>query len=125
MTSPETLNTKLSSNKLSFPLVTHMVDSDALLGSYRILKSGQGAENFLDRLVIHVNGQVSEHKKCESCWGESTDPKGHLLSFSTPTHTHISDTHSHGYGHFGTSTCRISSLLEIGFTDGLKLLARL
>jgi hypothetical protein len=47
-----------------------------------------------------------------------------LLNLPTPTHTHVSDAHSHGYGHFGTATCRVSGLLEIGFTDGLKLLAR-
>jgi hypothetical protein len=50
MTFPETLNTKFSDNELSFPLVTHMAYSDARFGSYGILKSGRGAENFLDRL---------------------------------------------------------------------------
>jgi hypothetical protein len=58
MTSPETLNTKFSANELSFPLVTHTVDSGARFDSYGSLKSGQGAENFLDRLVIQANGQV-------------------------------------------------------------------
>jgi hypothetical protein len=58
MTSPEALNTKLSANELSILLVTHMVDSDAWFGSYWILKSGQGAENSLDRLDIPVNGRV-------------------------------------------------------------------
>jgi hypothetical protein len=62
MTPIEILNTKLSANELSFLLVTYMVDSDAWFGSYGILESGQGAENILDRLVIPVNGQVSEHK---------------------------------------------------------------
>jgi hypothetical protein len=37
----------------------------------------------------------------------NTDSVGNLLSFSTPTSTHISDTHSHGYGHFGTPTCGV------------------
>jgi hypothetical protein len=50
MTFPETLNTKVAANKLSFPLVTHMAYSDARFDTYGILKSGQGAENFLDRL---------------------------------------------------------------------------
>jgi hypothetical protein len=49
--------------------------------------------------------------------------EGHLLRFPTPTHIHISDAHSHGYGHFGTATCGVSGLLEIAFTDGLKILA--
>jgi hypothetical protein len=35
-----------------------------------------------------------------------------MLSFSTPTQTHVSDVHSHGYGHFGTTTCGVSSLLK-------------
>jgi hypothetical protein len=50
MTFPETLNTKVADSELSFPLVTHMTFSDARFGSYGILKSGRGAENFLDRL---------------------------------------------------------------------------
>jgi hypothetical protein len=58
MTSPETSNTKVSVNKLSFLLVTHTTYSDAWFDSYRILKSGQGAEDFLDRLDISTNGQV-------------------------------------------------------------------
>jgi hypothetical protein len=58
MTFPETLNTKVSVNELSFPLITHMVYSDARFDSYVILKSGQGAENFLDRLCRPANDQV-------------------------------------------------------------------
>jgi hypothetical protein len=58
MTSPETSNTKVSVNKLSFLLVTHTTYSDARFDSYRILKSGQGVEDFLDRLDIPTNGQV-------------------------------------------------------------------
>jgi hypothetical protein len=50
MTFPEILNTKVADKELSFPLVTHMAYSDARFGSYGILKSGRGAENFLDRL---------------------------------------------------------------------------
>jgi hypothetical protein len=50
MTSLETLNTKVSVNELSFSLVTHPVYSYARFDSYGILKSGQGAGNFLDRL---------------------------------------------------------------------------
>jgi hypothetical protein len=44
ITSTETLNTEFAFNELSFPLVTHMVYSDARFDSYGILKSGQGAE---------------------------------------------------------------------------------
>jgi hypothetical protein len=58
MTFPETLNTKVSVNELSFPLVTHSAYSDARFNSYGILKSGRGAENFLDRLGRPVNDQV-------------------------------------------------------------------
>jgi hypothetical protein len=58
MTSPEILNNKVSVNELRFPLVTHMASSDARFDSYGILKSGRGAENFLDRLGRPVNDQV-------------------------------------------------------------------
>jgi hypothetical protein len=44
---PGTLNTKVVANELSFLLVTHTTYSDARYDSYRILKLGQGAENFL------------------------------------------------------------------------------
>jgi hypothetical protein len=40
MTFPETLNTKVADNNLSFPLVTHMAFSDARFGNYGVLKSG-------------------------------------------------------------------------------------
>jgi hypothetical protein len=49
---------KFSINELNFSLVTHTIDSKARFDSYGILKSGQGAEHLLDRLVILVNGQV-------------------------------------------------------------------
>jgi hypothetical protein len=58
MTSPETLNTKVSVDELIFLLVTHMTYFDARFDSYGILKSGQGAENFLDRLDIPMNDQI-------------------------------------------------------------------
>jgi hypothetical protein len=79
----------------------------------------------MDRLVIQENGQVLGHKICKTCWGLNMDSEGHLLRFLTPTRTHVSDTHNHSYGHFSTTTCGVSGLLEIRFTDGLKLLARL
>jgi hypothetical protein len=58
MISHKTLNTKFSINELSFPLVTDTSYSDARFDSYRILKSGEGAEHFLDRLDILMNDQV-------------------------------------------------------------------
>jgi hypothetical protein len=58
MTSPETLNTKVSINKLSFPLVTYMVYFDARFNSYGILMLEQGDEHFLDSLDTQANDQV-------------------------------------------------------------------
>jgi hypothetical protein len=46
MTFPETLNTKVADNDLSFPLVTHMAFFDARFGSYGILKSGWVLKTF-------------------------------------------------------------------------------
>jgi hypothetical protein len=40
MAFPDTLNTKVVVNKLSFLLVTHKAYSDARFDSYEILKSG-------------------------------------------------------------------------------------
>jgi hypothetical protein len=65
MTFLETLNTKVADNELRFPLVTHMAYSDARFGSYGILKSGRGAENFLDRLCRPANDQVL---RAEDAW---------------------------------------------------------
>jgi hypothetical protein len=58
MTILKTLNTKVVDNDLSFPLVTHMAFSNARFGSYRILKSVRGAENFLDKLCRPANDQA-------------------------------------------------------------------
>jgi hypothetical protein len=55
MTSPETLNTKVAINELIFPLVTHMIYSNARFDRYGILNSGQDVEHFLDRLDMHAN----------------------------------------------------------------------
>jgi hypothetical protein len=49
---------KISVNELSFLLVTQTAYSTAQFDSYRILKSGQGAEYFLDRLDMQMNNQV-------------------------------------------------------------------
>jgi hypothetical protein len=59
MTSPESLSIKVFVNELRFLLVTHTICSDAQIDSYGILESGQGAENFLDRLA---NDQVLRAK---------------------------------------------------------------
>jgi hypothetical protein len=66
MTFPETLNTKVADNDLSFPLVTHMAYSDAWFGNYGILKLGRGAENFLDRLCRPANDQVLRAKDAQN-----------------------------------------------------------
>jgi hypothetical protein len=58
MTSPETLNTKVAVNKLSFPLITQMVYFHAQFDSYGLLQSGYGDEHFLERLYIQVNDKV-------------------------------------------------------------------
>jgi hypothetical protein len=58
MTFLETLNTEFAVNELIFPLVTQTAYSAARFDSYRILKSGQGAEYFPDRLDIPMNDQV-------------------------------------------------------------------
>jgi hypothetical protein len=58
MTFPETLNTKVTVNELSFPLVTHTAYSVVRFDRYGILKSGCGAKNFLDRLGRQTNDQV-------------------------------------------------------------------
>jgi hypothetical protein len=52
MTSLENVNTEFSINELSFSLITHTVHSDARFDSYGLLKSGQGAEYFVDRWVM-------------------------------------------------------------------------
>jgi hypothetical protein len=74
MTSPETLNTKVAINELSFLLVTHMVYSNARFDSYRILKSGPGTENFLDR---PANDQVYGQKMCYTWQGLFLDSVDH------------------------------------------------
>jgi hypothetical protein len=46
MTFPETLNTKVADNELSFPLVTHVAYSDARFGSYGILNQDEVLKTF-------------------------------------------------------------------------------
>jgi hypothetical protein len=66
MTTPETLNTEIAINELSFQVVTHTAYSATRFDSYRILKLGQGAEYFLDRLVTQMNDQVLQTYKHET-----------------------------------------------------------
>jgi hypothetical protein len=58
MNSPETSNTKVVIDELRFLLVTHTTYFDGRFDSFKILKSEQGVENFLDRLDIPTNDQV-------------------------------------------------------------------
>jgi hypothetical protein len=46
MTLPETLNTEVTDNELSFPLVTHTAYSDQRFDSYRILMSDEVLKTF-------------------------------------------------------------------------------
>jgi hypothetical protein len=61
----------------------------------------------------------------ETCWGLHTRSEDHLLNFLTPTQTHVSDAHIHGYGHLGTATCGVSGLLEIQVIEWVEVLAQL
>jgi hypothetical protein len=45
------------------------------------------------------------------------DSRGHVLSFPTPTHTHVSNTNSHVYGHFGIATCGVQRFAENRFDE--------
>jgi hypothetical protein len=46
MTTLESLNTKIVVNLLSFPLITHMVPSDAWFDSYEFSNVDPGSERF-------------------------------------------------------------------------------
>jgi hypothetical protein len=66
----------------------------------------------------------------ETCWGLNIKSEAYMLSFSTPTQTHVSDVHSHGYGHFGTTTFikrvgAFGTVMHSGKTDFLNLLLSL
>jgi hypothetical protein len=90
MTFPETLNTKVADNELSFPLVTHMTYSDARFGSYGILKLRRGAENFLDRLCRPANDQILRAEDARNLTRV-------IYKFRRPL-TQLSNAYS--YGHF-------------------------
>jgi hypothetical protein len=89
MTFPETLNTKVADSKLSFLLVTHMAFSDARFGSYGILKSGRGAENFLDRLCRPANDQVLRAEDAQNLMRD-------VYKFHRPL-TQLSHAYSHAH----------------------------
>jgi hypothetical protein len=63
MTSAETQNMKFVVDKLSFLLVTPTAYSNAWFDNYKILKSGQGAGQFLERLDTQMNDQVLRAQK--------------------------------------------------------------
>jgi hypothetical protein len=85
----ETLNTKVFDNELIFLLVTHMAYSDAWFGSYGILKSGQGAENFLDKLCRPANDQVLRAEYAQNLTRV-------VYKFRTPL-TQFSNAYSHAH----------------------------
>jgi hypothetical protein len=89
MTFPESLNTKVVTNELRFPLVTHVAYSDARFDSYGILKSGRGAKNFLDRLGRPTNDQVLSP---EDEWILARD----VYKFHMPL-TQLSNAYSHAH----------------------------
>jgi hypothetical protein len=89
MTFPEILNTKVADSELRFPLVTHMAFSDARFGSYGILKSGWGAENFSDRLCRPVNNQVLRAEDAQNLTGV-------VYKFCRPL-TQLSHAYSHAH----------------------------
>jgi hypothetical protein len=105
LTSPETLYMKDVVNEFSFLLVTHMTCFDIWFDCYGFLKSGFSAGQILNRLGYRFLVRFLGHKMAEACWGPNTRSEDHLLTFSIPTHTHVSDAHSHGYGHFDTARC--------------------
>jgi hypothetical protein len=99
-------------NEFSFLLVTHTTYFDIWFDRYEILKSVFHTNQVLDRLVYRCLVRFLGHKMNETCWGQNTRSENHFLSFPTPTQRHVSDAHSHSYGHFSTATCGVSSLLE-------------
>jgi hypothetical protein len=112
MTSPETLYMKNVINELIFLVVTHMTCFDIRFGRYRFLKSEFSVRQILDRLVYRCLVRFLGHKIGETGWSLHTRSEDHLLSFPTPTQTHVSDINRHSYGHFSTATCGVSGLLE-------------
>jgi hypothetical protein len=112
MTSPETLYTKNFVSELRFLLVTRTTSFNIQFDRYEFLKSGFRVGQILNRLVYRCLVRFLCHKMGETCRGLNKRSNDHFLSFPTPTQIHISDAHSHSYGHFSTATCGASGLLE-------------
>jgi hypothetical protein len=87
-----------------------MTSFDIQFGRYRFFKSGFSAGQILDRLGIHVLGQVLGHKMGETSWGLNTSSEGNKVSFLTPTQTHVFDNCSNCYVRLSTSHVRSSSV---------------
>jgi hypothetical protein len=112
MTTPETLYTKNVINKLSFLLVTHMIGLDTWFDGYEFLNQDSSLDRFWTDWLYRCLVRFFGLKMSETYRGLHTRFEDHLLSFPTPTQTHISDVHSHGYGRFGTATCGVTGLLR-------------
>jgi hypothetical protein len=110
MTFPETLNTKISDNELRFPLVTHMAFSDARFGSYGILKSGRGAENFLDRLCRPANDQVLRADDARNFTRVIYKFRRPLTQLSNAYSNAHFGNHSSGYNCFNTAMCGVQRI---------------
>jgi hypothetical protein len=107
---PRTLNTKVADSEISFPLVTHMAFSNAWFGSYGILKSGQGAENFLDRLCRPANDQVLRAEDAQNLTRVVYKFRRQLTQFPMPTHMRIFSNHISGYSCFNTLMCGVQRI---------------
>jgi hypothetical protein len=110
MTFPETLNTKVADNELSLPLVTYMAYSDARFENYGILKSGRGAESFLDGLCRPANDQVLRAKNARNLMRviyKFRRPLTQLSNAYSPAHF---GNHSSGYSCFNTATCGVQRI---------------
>jgi hypothetical protein len=112
MTTPEMCIHKMSVHELSFLLVTHSTCFDIRFGCYEFWIQVSTLIRFWTDWWYRCLVRFLGHKMIETCCGQNTWSEDHLLSFPMPTQTHISDMHSHGYGHFGTATCGVRDLLK-------------
>jgi hypothetical protein len=110
MTFPENLNTKVVDNDLSFPLITHMAYSDARFGSYGILKSGRGAENFLDRLCRPAKDQVLRAEDAQNLPRVIYKFRRPLTQLSNAYSNAHFGNHNSGYSCFNTATCGVQRI---------------
>jgi hypothetical protein len=112
MASRETLYTKNVVNELRFLMVTPTTCFNIRFDRCEFLNSGFSVGQILERLVYRCLVRFLGLKIGETCWGINIRSEDHSLSFSAPTQTHISDTHSNGYGYFSTTTCGVSGSLK-------------